>query len=279
MAAPGALGHRGSTSPRHVLCHHPASPTPPHSEASLRAKEEFSQTVTTPELKVFIGPWRPRDDRPIPSWDQLQKAQVWTSSRRREIVMLREGLAYQAPEAKDLAVAEDEVTGRTIHSGELRAKVLIMNNLRGGKRSSTPQSIAPLPYRCLVLCAEASSVPRAPIVDEILETRVPALVWGPSASRVKTVVEDLKDEHKLDGHLIPVYIITPLPNPGPGPKYPELYVGLVGSAGTLPRQVSPTPLSRHLPLPAAPSNVPLVRSFANVPLVRSLKGLHPGNCP
>ena len=202
-----------------------------------RCRADFSRTASTSDLKVNLGRWEPTPQRPHPRWDALQDATVWSSHRHRDLVLLRRSLAAAPPQREALQLGEDMVMAETLEHEGLRHQCMLFPARFQGKRLPTPAAVTQLTPKAFILQCEAPTAPVAPYIGELLQAKVPGLLWGHHTSRIRAMVEQLAEDTDSRYHTIRVVCHGALPT-GPGPLlYPETMVALVGPPSLIPEKL------------------------------------------
>ena len=146
-------------------------------------------------------------------------------------------MVAESPLRQALELGEENVLGQVIDHEDIRINTFFYQSQTQGRRTPTPESVSKLDIRAFILQCEGTSVPIAPVIEELLEKGVPGLLWGLVPSRVRAVRDALVEDHPLTSQTIRVVCHNTLPLPTGSNYWAETCVAVVGTSSVVPKQV------------------------------------------
>ena len=191
------------------------------------------------DIKVNTGSWRYSEEVPIPPWESLAKANLWTSSTTR-LTSIRRSLA--SPLMVYASMALETSCHRFSEVGPMQES----SYLAYATPDNVPQQVSTLHY-CGVLWQAESGSPRPLQVVDLLDNGVPGLMWSTSALRLQTEVGSLRISHPdLLFHGVHMFVRTA--NPPADYPYANIVrnICLVGTRAVFQKKVCTTTPPKRL---------------------------------
>ena len=146
------------------------------------------------DLRVNPGRWQYSETGPHPPWSMLQRANLWSSQTKANLVDWRNTPA--TPIAEQVALPESPgCAGFTLDDAvfECPSSVVIWSGLQ---QRASPEAVRNVHLKALLYDVQQIPFPARPhVLPEALDITIPVLLWSRYPSRLKQELEWITETH------------------------------------------------------------------------------------